>query len=76
MRLSNDDIIVISDIFEKGMSEYNKRFENVEKLLKRLAKKKLVDDSWMSYDELSKNIIELSGDEYYRDFNISRMGGF
>ena len=76
MRLSNDDIIVISDIFKKSMSEYDKKFENVEKLLKRLTKKRLVDDSWMSYDELSKNIIELSGDEYYKDFNISRMSGF
>lgn len=76
MRLSNDDIIVISDIFKESMSEYDKKFENVEKLLKRLTKKKLVDDSWMSYDELSKNIIELSGDEYYRDFNISRMSCF
>ena len=36
-------------------------------------KKKRIDDSWMSYDELSKNIIALSGDEYYRDFNIVRM---
>ena len=52
------------------MSEYNKRFTNVEKLIKKLGKKRKIDDSWMSYDELSKNIVELSGDEYYRDFNI------
>ena len=73
MRLTYEDITIISDIVKKNMSEYNKRFTNVEKLIKGLTKKKVIDDSWMSYDELSKNIVELSGDEFYRDFNISRM---
>jgi len=73
MRLTYEDITVISDIVKKNMSEYDKRFTNVEKLIKKLGKKRTIDDSWMSYDELSKNIVELSGDEYYRDFNISRM---
>jgi len=76
MRLTYEDITIISDIVKKNMSEYNKRFTNVEKLIKELTKKKVIDDSWMSYDELSKNIVELSGDEYYRDFNITRMNGF
>ena len=74
MTLSNEDITIISDIVRQNMSEYNKKFSNVEKLIKRLANKKKVDDSWMSYDELAKNIIILSGDEYYRDFNIVRLG--
>lgn len=73
MRLTYEDITIISDIVKKNMSEYSRRFTNVEKLIKGLTKKKVIDDSWMSYDELSKNIIELSGDEYYRDFNITRM---
>jgi len=76
MKLTYEDITIISDIVKKNMSEYNKRFTNVEKLIKELTKKKVIDDSWMSYDELSKNIVELSGDEYYRDFNITRMNGF
>lgn len=76
MRLTYEDITIISDIVKKNMSEYDKRFTNVEKLIKGLTKKKVIDDSWMSYDELSKNIVELSGDEYYRDFNITRMNGF
>lgn len=76
MRLTYEDITIISDIIKKSMSEYDKRFTNVEKLIKKLTKRRKVDDSWMSYDELSKNIVELSGDEYYRDFNISRMNGF
>ena len=76
MRLTYEDITIISDIIKKSMSEYDKRFTNVEKLIKKLTKKRKIDDSWMSYEELSKNIVELSGDEYYRDFNISRMNGF
>ncbi|MGI6484528.1 MAG: hypothetical protein ACOX0R_02815 [Candidatus Dojkabacteria bacterium] len=76
MRLTYEDITIILDIIKRSMSEYDKRFTNVEKLIKKLTKKRKIDDSWMSYDELSKNIVELSGDEYYRDFNISRMNGF
>ena len=76
MRLTYEDITIISDIVKKNMSEYDKRFTNVEKLIKKLTKKRKIDDSWMSYEELSKNIVELSGEEYYRDFNISRMNGF
>ena len=76
MRLTYEDITIISDIIKRSMSEYDKRFTNVEKLIKKLTKRRKVDDSWMSYDELSKNIVELSGEEYYRDFNISRMNGF
>lgn len=74
MRLSHEDITIISDIVRQNMSEYDRRFTNVEKLIKRIAGKRKVDDSWMSYDELAKNIIILSGDEYYRDFNIVRVG--
>ena len=73
MGLTYEDITIISDIVKKNMSEYDKKFSNVEKLIKGLTKKKVIDDSWMSYDELSKNIVELSGDEYYRDFNITRV---
>jgi len=75
MRLTYEDITIISDIVKKNMSEYDKRFTNVEKLIKKLTKKRNIDDSWMSYEELSKNIVELSGEEYYRDFNISRING-
>ena len=75
MRLTYEDITIISDIIKKSMSEYDKRFTNVEKLIKKLTKKRKIDDSWMSYEELSKNIVELSGEEYYRDFNISRING-
>ncbi len=73
MRLSYQDITIISDIIKQNMSEYDKRFTNVENLIKKISKKRTIDDSWMSYDELSKNIIALSGDEYYRDFNIVRV---
>ena len=75
MRLTYEDITIISDIVKKNMSEYDKRFTNVEKKKKKLTKKRKIDDSWMSYEELSKNIVELSGEEYYRDFNISRING-
>ena len=75
MRLTYEDITIISDIVKKNMSEYDKRFTKVEKLIKKRTKKRKIEDSWMSYEELSKNIVELSGEEYYRDFNISRING-
>jgi len=73
MKLSNDDYVMISKIINTEISGLDQKLSKFENILKKSLKKKRIDDSWMSYDELSKNIIALSGDEYYRDFNIVRM---
>ncbi|HQC39494.1 MAG TPA: hypothetical protein PK804_02470 [Candidatus Dojkabacteria bacterium] len=73
MRLSNEDYVMISQIVNTEIYHLNEKLSKFENILKKSLKKKRIDDSWMSYDELSKNIIALSGDEYYRDFNIVRM---
>lgn len=73
MRLSNEDYVMISQIINTQINHLNEKLSKFENILERSLKKKKIDDSWMSYDELSKNIIALSGDEYYRDFNIVRM---
>lgn len=73
MTLSNEDFVMISTLLSSEMDKYNKKLVYLEKALKKALRSKKVDDSWMSYDELAKNIIVLSGDEYYRDFNISRV---
>jgi len=73
MRLSNEDYVMISQIINTQINHLNEKLSKFENILKKSLKKKRIDDSWMSYDELSKNIIALSGDEYYRDFNIVRM---
>ena len=73
MRLSNEDYVMISQIINTQINHLNEKLSKFENILKRSLKKKKIDDSWMSYDELSKNIIALSGDEYYRDFNIVRV---
>ena len=73
MRLSNEDYLMISQIVNTEIYHLNEKVSKFENILKKSLKKKRIDDSWMSYDELSKNIIALSGDEYYRDFNIVRM---
>lgn len=73
MRLSNEDYLMISQIVNTEIYHLNEKLSKFENILKKSLKKKSIDDSWMSYDELSKNIIALSGDEYYRDFNIVRM---
>lgn len=73
MTLSQEDITIISTILSTQLSSYDRKLRNVEKLLKKMNSKRIVDDSWMSYDELSKNIVELCGDEYNRDFNIIRV---
>ena len=73
MRLSNEDYVMISQIINTQINHLNEKLNKFENILKKSLKKKRIDDSWMSYDELSKNIIALSGDEYYRDFNIVRV---
>ena len=73
MRLSNEDYLMISQIVNTEIYHLNEKLSKFENILERSLKKKKIDDSWMSYDELSKNIIALSGDEYYRDFNIVRV---
>ena len=73
MRLSNEDYVMISQIVNTEIYHLNEKLSKFENILKKSLKKKRIDDSWMSYDELSKNIIALSGDEYYRDFNIVRV---
>lgn len=73
MRLSNEDYLMISQIVNTEIYHLNEKLSKFENILKKSLKKKRIDDSWMSYDELSKNIIALSGEEYYRDFNIVRM---
>ena len=73
MRLSNEHYLMISQIVNTEIYHLNEKLSKFENILKKSLKKKRIDDSWMSYDELSKNIIALSGDEYYRDFNIVRM---
>ncbi|MBP8978920.1 hypothetical protein KBG23_00365 [Candidatus Dojkabacteria bacterium] len=74
MTLSKEDFVMISTLLACELEKYEKQIKNLEKIVKKSVKKK-VDDSWMSYEELSKNIVELSGDEYNRDFNITRMSG-
>ena len=64
---------MISQIVNTEIYHLNEKLSKFENILKKSLKKKRIDDSWMSYDELSKNIIALSGDEYYRDFNIVRI---
>lgn len=73
MKLSNDDYVMISKIINTEISGLDQKLSKFENILKRSLKDRKIDDSWMSYDELSKNIIALSGDEYYRDFNITRV---
>lgn len=73
MRLSNEDYVMISQIINTEINHLNDKLSKFENILKRSLKTKRIDDSWMSYDELAKNIVALSGDEYYRDFNIVRM---
>ena len=73
MRLSNEDYVMISQIINTEINHLNDKLSKFENILKRSLKTRRIDDSWMSYDELAKNIVALSGDEYYRDFNIVRM---
>lgn len=73
MKLSKSDLLVISSIFNANLAMYDKRFRKIEKILSKLSKEKSVKYDEMTYDELAKNIVKLTGDEFYtRDFNIVR----
>lgn len=73
MKLSKSNLLVISSIFNANLAMYDKRFRNIEKILSKLSKEKPVKSEEMTYDELAKNIVKLTGDEFYtRDFNIVR----
>jgi hypothetical protein len=43
-------------------------------MLKRISNSTELDMADMTYDELAKNIVKLTGEEFYtRDFNITEM---
>ncbi|HOV29900.1 MAG TPA: hypothetical protein PLD77_02405 [Candidatus Dojkabacteria bacterium] len=74
MKLSETDFLVISSIVNASLAEYDKRFRKIEKMLKRISKAPELDVGDMTYDELAKNIVKLTGEEFYtRDFNITEM---
>ena len=53
MRLSNEDYLMISQIVNTEIYHLNEKLSKFENILKKF-KEKRIDDSWMSYDELSK----------------------
>lgn len=73
MRLSNEDYIMMTKIMNIEMERFNRKLNKLEKSMRKSFTNRKNEDCWMSYDELAKNIVALSGDEYYRDFNIVRM---
>ena len=74
MKLSETDFLVISSIVNASLAEYDKRFRKIEKMLKRISKTSELDVGDMTYDELAKNIVKLTGEEFYtRDFNLTEM---
>ncbi len=74
MKLSETDFLVISSIVNASLAEYDKRFRKIERMLKRMSKTSELDVGDMTYDELAKNIVKLTGEEFYtRDFNITEM---
>lgn len=70
MKLTQGDFLVISNIFNANLSDYEKRFEHIEKMLNEISKGRKMSNDCMTYDEMTKNIVKLSGDEYNRDFHI------
>lgn len=74
MTLSKEDFAMISTLLACEFKRYDMQIKSLEKIVKQYVKNnRRVDDSWMSYEELSKNIIALTGDEFNRDFNIVRV---
>ncbi|MGI5898004.1 MAG: hypothetical protein ACOX6Q_02485 [Candidatus Dojkabacteria bacterium] len=75
MTLSKSDLLVISSIFNANLATYDKRFKKIEKILEKISREENTEKyKQMTYDELAKNIVQITGEEFYtRDFNITKM---
>ncbi len=72
MNLTKKNIRIINEIMELYIRYVNSNLGNdLEDINEQIVQKSL--PMGMTYDQLSENIIEISGDEYFKELRIERL---
>jgi len=73
MNITKKNIEIINEIMGLYIRYVNTNLgKDLKEVNEQITKKKLLKD--MTYDQLSENIVEISGDEYFRELKIERVG--
>jgi hypothetical protein len=72
MNLTKKNIGIINEIMELYIRYVNSNLRNdLEDINEQIVQKSL--PMGMTYDQLSENIIEISGDEYFKELRVERL---
>ena len=72
MNLTKKNIEIINEIMGLYIRYVNTNLgKDLKEVNKQITKRKLLKD--MTYDQLSENIVEISGDEYFEELMIERL---
>lgn len=72
MNLTKKNIEIINEIMGLYIRYVNTNLgKDLKEVNKQITKRKLLKD--MTYDQLSENIVEISGDDYFKELKIERL---
>jgi hypothetical protein len=72
MNLTKKNIEIINEIIGLYIRYVNANLgKDLKEVNKQISKRKLLKD--MTYDQLTENIVEISGDEYFEELKIERL---
>jgi hypothetical protein len=72
MNLTKKNIEIINEIMGLYIRYVNANLgKDLKEVNKQITKRKLLKD--MTYDQLSENIVEISGDDYFKELKIERL---
>jgi hypothetical protein len=72
MNLTKKNIEIINEIMGLYIRYVNTNLgKDLKEVNKQISKRKLLKD--MTYDQLSENIVEISGDDYFKELKIERL---
>jgi hypothetical protein len=72
MNLTKKNIEIINEIIGLYIQYVNANLgKDLKEVNKQISKRKLLKD--MTYDQLTENIVEISGDEYFEELKIERL---
>lgn len=72
MNLTKKNIEIINEIMGLYIRYVNTNLgKDLKEVNKQITKRKLLKD--MTYDQLSENIVEISGEDYFKELKIERL---
>jgi hypothetical protein len=72
MNLTKKNIEIINEIMGLYIRYVNTNLgKDLKEVNKQISKRKLLKD--MTYDQLSENIVEIAGDDYFKELKIERL---